>query len=366
MNLKRTWIKGALAVALVAPPALSWADGAAVSTAPTFSGFFDTTYNYNLSGATTNPLRSFDATANTILLNDLQLKAAGNAGKEISYSAKLDFGTDATAIHSNASNISNAGIYSAEAEEAYFNYTPTLAPDLTLTVGKFVTYEGIEVIESGANPTISRGCLFGMVEPYTTTGAKLAYAPTSKLTIGGGVVNGWDLVTDNNSGKTGIAQIQLNLGDPFFLSLQGSYGPEEANSVDDRSSIDAVLVSKIIPKVTLNLQGNYGSEPNVIAGTLSTWKGVGVQPVIDLSAWIPATSLGLRYENMVNTDKTRMFGLTSEVNSFTATPTFALNSNLTFRLEYRYDQAVDNIYADASGKMVNNSSTISTEFIQTF
>ena len=354
------------ALAALLAPGMAHADSAPASTAPTFTGFIDSTYNYNFSGAATNPLRSFDSAANTVLLNDVQLKAAGNAGKEIAYTAKVDYGTDATAIHSNLLT-STADVYSAEIEEAYFNYTPNLMPDLMLTVGKFVTYEGIEVIESGANPTISRGCLFGMAEPYTTTGAKVMYTPSSKFMVGAGVVNGWDLVQDNNSGKTGIAQVQLNLGDPFALSVQGSYGPEEALDVSDmRSSFDAVLTTKVIPKVTLMVQGNYGSEPNVIPTTLSTWKGVGVQPIIDLSSLIPATSLGLRYENMVNSDKTRMFGLTSEVNSFTATPTFALNGNLTFRLEYRYDQAVDPIYTRTDGKPVNNDSTFSTEFIQTF
>ncbi len=359
-------ISGGVAMCALLAPSLASADTA--STAPTFSGFFDTTYNYNLAGSSTNPLRTFDAAANTIALNDVQLKASGNAGKEIAYTAKVDYGTDATAIHSNFnSTLANAAVYSTELEEAYFNYTPSLMPEVSLTVGKFVTYEGIEVFESAALPTISRGCLFGMAEAYTTTGAKFMYSPSSKFMIGGGVVNGWDLVQDNNSGKTGIGQIQLNLGDPFALSLQGSYGPEAANdNTDMRSSLDAVLTSKIIPKVTLMVQGNYGSEPNVIPGTLSTWKGVGVQPIVDLTAWIPGTSLGLRYENIVNGDKTRMNNLTSEVNSFTVTPTFALDANLTFRVEYRYDQAVDKIYTDASGKPVNNDSTISTEFVQSF
>jgi hypothetical protein len=352
---------------MVAASGAAMADTAAPSTAPTFSGFFDVTYNDNLSGATTNPLRTFDAAANTFLLNDFQLKAAGNAGKEVAYTAKLDMGTDATIIHSNANATSAAGVYSSEIEEAHFDYTPNLMPVLTLTAGKFVTYDGIEVIESGANPTISRGYLFGMAEPYTTTGVKLMYMPSSKFMIGGGVVNGWDLVTDNNTGKTGIAQIAVNLGDPFALSVQGSYGPEAAaDASDDRSSVDAVVTTKVIPKVTLAVQGNYGSEPNVVAGTVSTWKGVGVQPIIDLSALIPATSLGLRYENFVNEDKTRFGGITSEANSFTVTPTFAFNSNLTMRVEYRYDQAVDKIFTDSSGKPINNNSTVSGEFIQSF
>ena len=45
--------------------------------------------------------------------------------------------------------------------------------DLTLTGGKFVTYEGIEVIEGPVNPTLTRGFLFGLAEAIGHVGFKV-------------------------------------------------------------------------------------------------------------------------------------------------------------------------------------------------
>jgi len=402
-------IAGAQATpATPAAPAVPTAAPTPAYTGPSISGFIDSSYDYNFAGnlAMTNPLRSFDAAANTFLLNDVQLKATGTVSKETSYTVKTDFGTDAAVIHSGPSfsastskvsyldgstgpDPNNPGnlIYltqtanvvtgtsgipavAVEVEEAYLTYSPANLSGLSITVGKFVTYEGIEVIESGANPTISRGLLFGLAEAYTHTGIKFAYTVNSMITVGAGLVNGWDLFIDNNSGKTGIGQVQLSWGDPLFVSIQGSYGPEQASSVDpaqlnQRSSIDLVAVTKVLPMTTLNLQANYGQENWPTA--LSTWRGVGVQPVIALnSSW----SLGVRYEQFVNDAGDRMGGVATEANSFTVAPTWAMASNLVARAEYRYDQtagpAGGNIFVDTAGMPKNDASTASLEFIQSF
>jgi len=62
---------------------------------------------------------------------------------------------------------------------------------LTFTAGKFVTSEGIEVIEGNQDYTVTRGFLFGLAEPYTTTGVKADYQFTKQLDLMLGVVNGW-------------------------------------------------------------------------------------------------------------------------------------------------------------------------------
>src|SRR3954468_15999015 len=111
---------------------------------PTMSGFVETTYNYNFNGPTsdTNQGHSFDNQANTFALNNAQLLIQGNprGDKDVGYTLRVDYGTDATVIDPAASGL-------VTVEEAYGTY---LCPDthIGLKVGKFVTYEGIEVIES--------------------------------------------------------------------------------------------------------------------------------------------------------------------------------------------------------------------------
>ena len=52
-----------------------------------------------------------------------------------------------------------------------------------------MTLEGIEVIEGYQNYTVTRGCLFGMAEPFTHTGVKANYAFTKQLDL----TVGWPL-----------------------------------------------------------------------------------------------------------------------------------------------------------------------------
>src|SRR5205823_1138365 len=74
-------------------------------------------------------------------------------------------------------------------------------PGLQLDFGKFVTSAGAEVIESHSNWNYSRSLLFAWAIPYYHFGLR---ATETKGHFAGGfqVVNGWNNVEDNNSGKT--------------------------------------------------------------------------------------------------------------------------------------------------------------------
>jgi hypothetical protein len=84
----RTHVVGAILIFLAAPLL-------AQKTGPEFSGYIDASYNYNFSKGTTNSLRSYDARANQILLNNVHLAASGTPSSKLSYVAEFDFGTDA-------------------------------------------------------------------------------------------------------------------------------------------------------------------------------------------------------------------------------------------------------------------------------
>src|SRR5258708_16699814 len=96
----------------------------------------------------------------------------------------------------------------------------------TFTAGKFATYEGIEVIEGPADPTITRGFLFWLAEPVTHVGAKLHYT-TGPVDVGVGLVNGWDTnntlfeTGDNNNQKTLIWRAAVTPSPMFFAAFSG-------------------------------------------------------------------------------------------------------------------------------------------------
>ena len=84
-------------------------------------------------------------------------------------------------------------------KEAYVSYLFPLGKGLTVTVGKFVTPMGAEVIESNANWNYSRGLLFDYAIPFFHFGASAKYAFNSKWAVTGYLVNGWNNTIINHN-----------------------------------------------------------------------------------------------------------------------------------------------------------------------
>ncbi len=277
---------------------------------------------------------SFVTKANDITFNTAQIALTGSV-KDTNYVIKIDAGSDANVIHPGGAG----GTSNFDVEEAYFT-TPLFNTGINLKLGKFVTLEGIEVIESPNDPTISRGYLFGMAEPFTHVGFLLSRTlPIKELELRAGIVNGWDVLADNNTGKTFLGGLGINYGDLATGGLSVYYGPEQAgNNSHNRTSVDLTIANKPLPKLmpqlTLNLQGNWGQEGG-INKTVDHWYGFGVQPVYQFT---DKFSLGGRVERMENKLGSR-FGTTKggQLTNFTITPTYKLNNSITTRVEYRHD-----------------------------
>jgi len=379
--------KTAAAVASASPAAA--ASAPPMITMPTIHGFIDTTYNYNFhkvaSGTTVlgnpntstagpNNVSAFVTKANNITFNNAQILLTG-AVKDTNYVIKLDAGTDAMVIHP-TSGVPGGGAVTGEVDvqEAYFT-TPLFNSGVTLKLGKFVTLNGIEVIESMNDPTISRGYLFGMAEPYTNTGFLLSKPlPSflSGLTLQAGVVNGWDTLVGNNPGETFLGGLGINYGDIATGELSVYIGPAQTGSSShNRSTVDLTIANKPLPKLlpalTLNLQGNYGQEGKIggVRGRVDHWYGFGVQPVYQFT---DKFSLGGRIEFMENKNGSR-FGTNvgGKLTNFTITPSYKLNDSVTARMEYRHDMGDKSFFAGKDGVFDQKTmDQVMAEFIYSF
>ncbi len=318
---------------------------------PDISGHIEATYNYYFGDTTVNALRSYDARANQILLNNAHIAFTGAPSSKLSYVAELDFGTDA-GVHGLLNQTGGGPSIGVDVQEAYMTYS--LSDKFKFTGGKFVTFEGIEVIEGPANPTISRGYLYGLAEPYCQVGGYFTFVASDQVDIKLGVINGWDLLIDNNKDKTIIGRFGVNLGDPLAFGISGSWGVEQVASDDARTSIDLTGVTKAIPGVVLNFQGNYGAET---FGTVdATWIGFGIQPVIALSDNV---DLGARIEYFADNDGVRTFGIKDfNALNITIVPTFKYDG-FVFRFEYRFDNASEEIFPVSEDAPSKTSSTVS-------
>lgn len=365
MNKARYYLNVCVVMVLVAGNATGQEKAA-----PTISGFIDSTYTYNFnrppSGITA--LRSFDANDNTFSLNAIQLNFQGNLEENVGYVIETTIGADASAITSAGAGAGAPDDF--DIQEGYLKFKCHSDSAVTFTAGKFVTLEGIEVIESGANPTISRGHLFGLAEPFAHTGLKADWSG-DVLSFTLGAVNGWDRFRDNNSGKTGLGRIGFNFGNPLSFGVVGYIGPEKAGiNGDARTSLDLVGVTKPSEKLAIWFQANTGTEEKIFDGVTTedrTWSGFTIQPVLTLSdSW----SLGARYEYFDETDGyspgTGVM-IPHVVNNITVTPTYKINDATTLRLEYRNDVSNKKVFEDDKGLFSkDNNSTASLEFIYTF
>ena len=186
------------------------------------SGFVDTYYQTNLNhpnGSTPNfypgaGFRAFDFRDKSINLNMIELildkapDAGGPAGRT-GYHVSLGYGDAMNVVNSldpgSNGNTGTSAFFSQAQflKEAYFSYlAPIGKGGVQFDVGKFVTPMGAEVIESKDNWNYSRGLLFTWAIPFYHFGVRGKYNFNSKYNVTGYVMNGWNNVVDNNSGKT--------------------------------------------------------------------------------------------------------------------------------------------------------------------
>lgn len=343
---------------------------------PKISGYVDTTYNYNFNkpasqtttvgtpnGAAGVNLSSYVTRANSFDLTAAHVSLSGSL-KNAGYVVEFDAGTTAN-VDTPLTGAGGADDF--DLQEAYLTYACPIT-GINLKAGKFVTLEGIEVIESPSNPTISRGLLYAMAEPFTNVGFLLSRAVPIKglegLELRAGVVNGWDQLTDNNDGKTVIGGLGINYGDLATGGLSIYYGPEQANNDSNhRTSVDLTIFNNSIENLTLGLQANWGREDG-ISNETDSWYGFGVQPIYRFTEKF---CLAGRVEYMENKRGSRFGNDGGNITNFTITPTFNITKNATFRTEYRYDIASDDFFESDSGVFEkDHASQVLGEFIYNF
>ena len=191
------------------------------------SGMFYTSYlwNFNEPDNRQNTLRSLDNQDNTFGVDLFQLGIGKKGPGGLSAFIKLDVGNTASRIGADwKGNGQFTGVTGDsgdfEIEEVYANYAPDWSHGLSAKFGKFVTLLGAEVIEAPSNMNYSRSFLFGFAIPFTNTGLMFNYPITDALQVNLGVVNGWDNVADNNSGKTFMGNVAWTANPHFSLDRQ--------------------------------------------------------------------------------------------------------------------------------------------------
>jgi len=330
-------------------------------------------YNFNNPKSGENAFRSLDPDHNEFELHMAQLSLektpTGNKtlGDYIGFRIDLSFGEDAERIHAGGLGEDDQPF---DLTQAYINILAPIGNGLNIYAGKFVTLAGFEVIEAKGNPNITRSFLFGLAIPFTHTGIRLAYA-TGPVTLTVGLNNGWDVVDDNNDGKTIETQIALELERASFY-LTGYFGPED-DGVDSDWRELITFVGSVTPvePLTLSFDLDFGWEQdfNFEAGQDDAfWWGIAGYVVYEIS---PVFSMALRGEFFDDNDGVRT-GFEQQM--WEITPTLSIKpfagrsglENLEFRVEYRHDQSNEDVFEDSDGDFKDTQDTIAFQLLYYF
>jgi hypothetical protein len=209
--------------------------------------------------------------------------------------------------------------------------------DAPQTAGKFVTPLGFEVIETKEDWNYSRGLLFTYAVPFYHMGLRAKYAFNDTYSLTGYLVNGWDNVVDDNTGKTYGLSFAWTPNQKFTLSQNYMTGPEQPDSNHGwRSLSDTVISYSPTPRLSLALNYDYGSgDREPASGRPVVWTGVASYIRY---AFNERYALATRYEYFDDVDGFRT-GTAQHVNEFTTTFERRLARDLIVRLEFRRDVA---------------------------
>ena len=271
--------------------------------------------------------RQFNTTGDGFSINQAKLSLEhplDDAEAAAGFRTDILAGQDAQRIHSFGLFSSNAneltrrqgtGSNSAlDLEQAYVNFRLPVGSGLEVKFGKFVSPAGAETIDAPANWFFSHSYIFSFGEPFTLTGALLSYQWNDWLDTQMGVVNGWDAVQDNNSGKTVVGRAGVTM---FNGKLKNAVtiigGPEQTgNDSNYRWIVDDVLTwQPPMENLLLTFNALYGSEDGAVDSTGAfhggnvTWWGAMASARYQ---WTPFVTTAVRCEYFSDVDGARTDG----------------------------------------------------------
>jgi hypothetical protein len=318
------------------------------------SGFVTASYTYSTrhTGGAGSPIvgRLYDRFHDQVELNAAKLtldKPVATDKWDAGAHVDLLFGQNPAVIQSAGLNLGTNG----DIEQAYatVNIPAGDGKYVQFKAGKLVTLMGVEVIEDVVNPNLSEGNQFIYVENFTNTGLRMDVKPAAQVDFELALINGWDVVQDNNSNKSFMGRIGITPDALTTVALVGYLGNEKAavggvTPSGNRYGGNLVVTRKIGSKTTINLQGDYGEEKDLPAvGETAKWWAAGLWAAFDVS---PVLNVALRGDYMDDKDGARTSGVLGfPVNTGqkfgSGTVTFNIKrwDSVLIRPEIRYDRS---------------------------
>jgi hypothetical protein len=318
-------------------------------------GYYSFNNNHPASGFTT--LRNFEVKSNSFALNMAKLSFS-RAAEPVGFTLDIGFGKAWEIFHAT----DPAGINNVRyIPQAYVTLKPKSWGGFQFDFGKFYTSAGAELTENNLTWSYGRGFLYTN-GPYYHFGARMTKPINDHFSVGLQLVNGWNNVEDNNSGKT------IGITTAFTtkkISWYNNYytGPEKnKTNAGFRNFYDTVLNLNPNDKTSFYVNFDYGKENEAFGvKNNATWVAIGVAGRYQTTEH---TAVSVRYENY---DDRQGFitGTAQSLNSFTLTGEYKWMQGLISRLEYRRDWS-DSAYFERGSGFGKNQNTLTLGFIAYF
>jgi hypothetical protein len=172
-----------------------------------------------------------------------------------------------------------------------------LADHIWVDAGIFYSHMGMEGWVSRDNPTYTRS-LVAEYSPYYQSGARLTWAASSTLTAQLDIVNGWQNISENNSGKgTGI-RLDLTPLSSTTVSYYNFFTDEAGNRLRTFNGIGARVTRG---KTLLLGQFDVGTQRKSASdGGSASWYGITAIARLQLT---PAVGISARVERYDDKDQ---------------------------------------------------------------
>lgn len=334
-------------------------------------GYIDMAYT-RLSGAgvftSGAPNRVFDTERNAFLLHQAAITFARQPKEGFGGLVNLTAGKDADVIA--AFDANPGATQKFDVTQAFLHYG---SGPLMLIAGKFVTSAGAEVIKSTANVNYSRSILFGYAIPFTHTGVRANYALSDKLSLIGGLSNGWDNLRETNAQKTAELGISASPVKDLSLSVMSHIGNERAGGLTlagpqgRRSLIDIVATYAATEKLSLTL--NYDNARQRNASTVAPngadtakWTGIAAYVTYQMTDnW----RVALRGETFNDGDGYRT-GVVQKWKEGTVTLAYLPSKSMEVRGEVRADRSDASSFVKTDGSTGKSQNSVALQVLYKF
>ena len=189
------------------------------------------------------------------------------------------------------------GATGTEIDNLIVSWTPPTASRWTLAFGRFDAPLGFERDDEPLNLIPTNSFNFTFARPSKLTGAVVRFTASPTLQLAAAAANGWDVETDNNSGKTGLLRVDWQARPGLAVGLAAVYGPEHDATNDPRRSLFAADLTLDAGRVIVGAEANLGREYDEPASV--SWAGAAVTAFLRLGRTV---GISARYDYLHDPD----------------------------------------------------------------